>query len=65
MTARATITQAALIRAIRAADATGKVALATPTGIAFVDPATIALPSPAESGSTVDRWFHENGHDQG
>jgi hypothetical protein len=41
MTARATYTQADLARAIRAAEATGKVAVLTPAGIAFVDPGAI------------------------
>lgn len=39
MTARATFTQAQLTRAIRAAEAAGKVAIYTAAGIAFVDPA--------------------------
>lgn len=50
MTRRATVTQAELVRAIRAADATGKVALQTRAGIAFVDPATIPHDGP-ESGA--------------
>lgn len=58
MTRRATITQAELARAIRAADATGKVALRTPYGIAFVDPALVAQPAPVESGeNTCDQAF--------
>lgn len=36
MTKRATFTQAELTRAMRAADALGKVALLTPAGIAFL-----------------------------
>lgn len=36
MTKRATFTQAELTRAMRAADAVGKVALLTPAGIAFL-----------------------------
>jgi hypothetical protein len=49
---RATFTQAELTRAIRAAEAAGKVALQTPAGIAFVDPQHIAqsAPTPTESG---------------
>lgn len=46
MTKSATFTQAQLARAIRAADAAGKVALVTRQGIALVDPALVALPSP-------------------
>jgi hypothetical protein len=58
MTRRATLTQAELARAIRAADATGKVALRTPYGIAFVDPAQLAQPAPIESGgNTCDTAF--------
>ena len=49
MTRRATFRQADLARAIAAADAAGKVAVWTPTGIAFVDPGAVALPSPPES----------------
>lgn len=63
MTARATFTEAMLARAIRAATKTGKVALMTPVGIAFVDPETI--PQNAASESDVDRWFRENGDDHG
>jgi hypothetical protein len=36
MTSRATFTQAEITRAMRAADAMGKVALWTPAGIAFL-----------------------------
>jgi len=50
MTARAHFTEAQIARAIRAADKAGKVALITRAVIAFVEPATAALPSPAESG---------------
>jgi hypothetical protein len=49
MTRRATFSQADLARAIRAAEAAGKVALQTPAGIAFVDPAIIAQTAPTES----------------
>lgn len=41
MTARATFTQTQIARAIAAADRAGKVALYTPHGIAFVDPAAV------------------------
>ena len=59
MTARAHYTQAQIARAIRAADKAGKVALITPAGIVFADPATVALPSPTESagGNTCDGLF--------
>lgn len=67
MTARATFTQAELARAIRAADAMGKVALVTRAGIAFVDPGTIphTAPQPAAQPSPIDTWFSEHGDDQG
>jgi len=45
MTARATFTQAQITRAIRAAQACGKVAVMTPQGIAFVESDKVALPS--------------------
>lgn len=45
MTARATFSQAAIARAIRAAEACGKVAVMTPQGIVFADPGAVALPS--------------------
>jgi hypothetical protein len=51
MTRRATFSQADLARAIKAAAATGKVALQTPAGIAFVDPGAIvqtAQPEPPD-----------------
>lgn len=60
MTRRATFTQTELTRAIRAAEAAGKVALQTPAGIAFVDPAHIAQSAPepeTESGNTCDAAF--------
>jgi hypothetical protein len=58
MTTRATFTQATLQRAIRAADAEGKVALMTPTGIAFVESDRVALPSPDQArGNTCDEVF--------
>ena len=46
MTRRATFTQAEIARAIRAAEAAGKVALQTPAGIAFVDPTILAQVQP-------------------
>lgn len=59
MTRRATFTQAEIARAIRAADAAGKVAQWTPAGIAFVDPATIPHDPPADGGggNTCDAAF--------
>ena len=58
MTARATFTEAQITRAIRAADKAGKVALITRAGIAFVEPATVKLPSPPESGgNSCDEVF--------
>lgn len=58
MTARAAITQATMQRAIRAADAEGKVAFVTRQGIALVDPALVALPSPEPArGNTCDEAF--------
>ncbi len=59
MTRRATFTEADLKRAIRAAEASGKVAMQTPIGIAFVDPGPLALPSPPESeaGNSCDGKF--------
>lgn len=61
MTRRATFTQAELTRAIRAAEAAGKVAHWTPEGIAFVDPGMIAQTPPAES--EVDKWISQHGND--
>lgn len=59
MTRRATFTQAELTRAIRAAEAAGKVALQTPSGIAFVDPAFVPHAAQIESGDVdeCDRAF--------
>ena len=49
MTARARFTQAELTRAIAAAEKSGKVAVQTPMGIAFVDCDLIAQTAPVES----------------
>ena len=58
MTKRTTFTQAQIERAIRAADATGKVAVQTPVGIAFVDPASLPQHVPTESGeNSCDKAF--------
>lgn len=40
------LTQAQIARAVRVADMLGKVAFIMPGGIALVDPALVALPSP-------------------
>lgn len=54
MTRRATFTQAELARAIRAAEAVGKIALQTPHGIAFVDPLDLPHPAKVEESDEVD-----------
>lgn len=46
MTARLSLTQAQIARAIRAAKREGLVPVVTEIGIALVDPASVALPSP-------------------
>ena len=46
MTKRVSITQAELTRAIRAAEACGKVVVWTPRGIIFAEAGEVALPSP-------------------
>lgn len=61
MTKAATLTQANIARAIRAAEATGKVAVMTRVGLAFIDPAYI-IPAkgeetPAPGGNTCDSLF--------
>jgi hypothetical protein len=60
MTRRATFTQAELKRAIRAAEASGKVAVQTSVGIAFVDPMTLPQTAPSresEGRNTCDDIF--------
>ena len=58
MTRRAQFTQAELERAMRAAAKLGKVALQTPVGIAYVDPAKIVLPEPVqERPNSCDEAF--------
>lgn len=58
MTARATFTEASLKRAVKVADAMGKVAVQTTMGIAFVDPARLPQIAPADSGeNSCDRAF--------
>ena len=61
MTTRAVFTAAQLARAVKVAESLGKVAVQTPIGIAFVDPATVGKVGPRESVSPVDAWFAENG----
>lgn len=59
VTRRATFTQAELARAIRAAEAAGKVAILTPGGIVFADPAAVPQTAPQESagGNSCDDLF--------
>jgi hypothetical protein len=61
MTRRATFTQAQIARAIRAAEACGKLAVLTLQGIAFVESDRVALPSaepePPTEGNSCDRAF--------
>lgn len=59
MTRRATFTQAELVRAIRAAEAAGKVARWTPVGIVFVDPGDVPQDAllPGTGGNTCDAAF--------
>lgn len=57
MTARATLTQAQIARAIRAAAACGKVAVMTPQGIVFAESDRVALPSPEPvEPAPYDAW---------
>lgn len=58
MTKRSSFTQAELERAIRAAGKLGKVALMTPTWIAFVESDKVPLPSPDQPrGNSCDEAF--------
>lgn len=58
MTARASLTQAQIARAIRAAKGEGVVALMTTAGIFFVESDKVALPSPDQArGNTCDDAF--------
>ncbi|MDI3335900.1 hypothetical protein QKW60_05745 [Defluviimonas aestuarii] len=59
MNRRATFTEAELKRAIRAAEAVGKVAVQTRFGIAFVE-ADKVMQSDGEE-SDVDKWFQQDG----
>jgi hypothetical protein len=57
MTRPAAFTQAELARAIRAAEACGKVAVLTRHGILFAEPDKVALPSPEEpEPAPYDAW---------
>lgn len=57
MTARATLTQAEIARAIRAADACGKVAVMTKAGIVFAESDKVPLPSPDQAEPPAfDAW---------
>lgn len=58
MTRPATLTQAEIARAIRAADACGKVAVMTKAGIVFAESGSVALPSPEQARrNTCDEAF--------
>lgn len=58
MTRPATLTQAEIARAIRAADACGKVAVMTKAGIVFAKPDQIDVASPEPArGNTCDAAF--------
>jgi hypothetical protein len=60
MTARLSLTQAQIARAIRAAKREGLVPVVTEIGIALVDPAKVSLPSPEEPaarGNSCDEAF--------
>ena len=65
MTARATFPRSQVMQARALADDGFRVTLERDGTKMVIERAPPALPSPVESGSTVDRWFHENGHDQG
>lgn len=55
MTRPASLSQAEIARAIKAAEACGKVAVMTKGGIVFAAPGQIALPSPdQERGNSCD-----------
>ena len=62
MTKRADFTMAQLARAIRVADATGKVAVQTPMGIAYLDPASLpeipALPKAEPVAHPEPKGWH-------
>jgi len=59
MTRRATFRQADLLRAIKAAEAAGKVACWTPAGIAFVEPGVVvhAAPAAVQDENSCDKAF--------
>ena len=53
MTRPATLSQAEIARAIKAADQAGKVAVMVKGGIVFAAPGQIALPSPENGGTNT------------
>lgn len=59
MTARLSLTQAQIARAIRAAKREGLVPVITPIGMAFVESSQVALPSPEQParGNSCDEAF--------
>lgn len=58
MTTRAVFTAAQLARAVKVAESLGKVAVQTPIGIAFVDPATVGKVAAVEvEANTCDGRF--------
>lgn len=61
MTRRATFTQAELTRAIRAAEACGKVAVFTPQGVIFAESGAVALPSPDQDDFAAWKAKREGG----
>ena len=57
MTARLSLTQAQIARAIRAAKAEGLVPVMTPLGMAFVESDKVSLPSPDQAEpAPYDTW---------
>ncbi len=57
MSKRASFSQAELTRAIRAAEACGKLAVLTPQGIAFVESGSVVLPlGEQEPAGEFDTW---------
>lgn len=56
MTARLSLTQAQIARAIRAAKREGLVPVITPIGMAFVESSQVSLPSPDQEPAAYDAW---------
>ena len=56
MTKRQAFTQADLARAVRVADQLGKVALWTPSGIAFMQSDAVSLPVPTTLDADLIQW---------